>query len=333
MKKTLWVLSALALVGLGFAGCGDEECGDGYACDNDEYCDGQCLAGEYCFGEDPDDSDLVICSKCSVDCGVIFGNVCNESAGLCMAQATCPAGTTPSDLGGGMGECKGGDVQVCTSDSNCGAGQICKDGSCVADDGTKTFRYVRIDDVSDPCKKGSDGKCTTEDPGADIDAIVVVKKSGGAMLTADSVIGYQRADGQKGSKDKTMATDPDKVLGNPDSFVDYANSTVGGKCKYYSDAGKSEYTFVSLGGQGGYIEVQMSGAIEQGDKLDILEVGGCEIENSNSSDGKKAIGEAVKVSISASEDGSSWVEIGEKTSGTDNKGLLSFSLDNSSWFK
>lgn len=342
MKKALWVLSALALVGFGFAGCGgEEECGDGYVCDNEEFCDGQCSGAENCFGEDADGK--VICSKCQYDCALMFPDTfknCNESAGLCMNDASCPAGMVAKDNGNGTGLCETGDAKTCTTNDQCGEGQVCDTASsmCV-DEGSveATFKYVRIDDLSDKCKMKGD-KCEAKDPGADIDAIVLVKKSGGAAIYAESVTGYMRSDGikAKDGTDSQVASDPAQALGAPDSFSDYANSHIGGDCIYWKDkdAANLEHPYVSLGGLGGYLEVEMGGVIEKGDTLDILEVGGCNLINTSDGGKQTAVGEKIKVSISMSGDAETWNPVGESTSDKDsNKGLLSFALTDDKYFK
>jgi hypothetical protein len=341
MKKALWVLSALALVGIGFAGCGgEEECGDGYICDNEEFCDGQCGAGENCFGKDEAD-DRPICSKCEYDCAIMFPSTfknCNETEGLCMNDASCPAGMTAQSNGDGTGLCVGGEQKTCTTNDECGEGLVCSGGACVAEGSVETkFKYVRIDDLSDKCKMNGD-KCEAKDPGADIDAIVLVKRTDGSSIYAESVRGYMRSDGikAKDGTDSQVASDPAQALGKPDSFSDYANSKIGGDCIYWKDkdAANLEHPYVSLGGLGGYLEVEMGGDIEKGDTLDILEVGGCNLTNTSDGGKQVAVGEKIKVSISMSGDAETWNPVGELTSDKDtNKGLLSFALTDDTYFK
>jgi len=339
MKKALWVLSALALVGFGFSGCGEEEeCGDGYICDNDEFCDNACNegAGEHCFGKDEAD-DRPICSKCEYDCAIMFPDTfknCNEAAGLCMNDASCPAGMTASDNGNGTGLCVGGEQKTCTTNDQCGENEVCSGGVCEAEGSVETkFRFVRIDDMSPICEK-KDGKCTAPDPGADIDAIVLVK-SNGQSVYAESVAGYSRSDGIKSKEglEANVAADPAEALKAPDSFSKYAAGSSGGECIYWKDAEKTIHPYVSLGGQGGYLVVEMGGDIEKGDKLDILEVGGCELTNTTEGGKQTAQGEQIKVSIAVSGDAETWNPVGEKKSDDSNKGLLSFALNDDALFK
>ena len=150
------------------------------------------------------------------------------------------------------------------------------------------YRYVRIDDLST--------KSNTVDGGADIDA-VILGKADGSISFAVGVDGFRHGGG------KGDDLDPMKALGAPDSFY-----------RYYADdlsvCDVDSNGFVSLGGTGGYLVLEMGETIEGGDLLTVLEVGGCEYDDA----GHEAFVEPVRVSISVANDlyQPYWVELGEK---------------------
>ena len=83
--------------------------------------------------------------------------------------------------------------------------------------------------------------------------------------------------------------------------------------------------FVSLGGKGGYIVVEMSEQIEAGDIIDVLEVGGCTLQNT--ADGGNVVAQAEKVKVQVSvnyTDG--WKVIDELQANSINKGVISFEV-------
>lgn len=145
---------------------------------------------------------------------------------------------------------------------------------------TPSYEWVRIDDLSNATGGG--------DPGADIDAVVLVK-SGQSPVYATSVGSYAA------SPANVNANDPNQLLGAPDAFENYPDVTT---CRV--DMG-----FVSLGG-GGYITARMGAPIEQGDQLDVLEVGGCSYGTGT------AFADAIRLQVSTSSDvNGSWVVVGE----------------------
>ena len=68
-----------------------------------------------------------------------------------------------------------------------------------------------------------------------------------------------------------------KSLGSPDSFFEFPESV--DNCRVSIDQDPDNPPFVSLGGEGGYIVVEMEEEIENGDTLEVLEVGGCQFND------------------------------------------------------
>lgn len=118
------------------------------------------------------------------------------------------------------------------------------------------YAFVRIDDLSE--------FNDTEDGGADIDAIVLDKLSGGQFY-ADTVEAFSFGGGT------AEELDAEAALGAPDAFEDYPAVAT---CRV--DGG-----FVSLGGIGGQLVLGMESNIEAGDTLTVLEVGGCDFGGPN----------------------------------------------------
>jgi len=154
-------------------------------------------------------------------------------------------------------------------------------GAGGADAEPESFRFVRIDDMSD--------RKMTIDGGADIDA-VLLEKSNGTRYPAIDVEGYRHGGGTGDDIDPTAA------LGLPDAFYAYPDTDV-------CDVDDNE--FVSIGGMGGYLIVEMEAAIDPGDRLTVLEVGGCDYGDGT------AFRERVNVSISVAEDyDGQWTHLG-----------------------
>lgn len=307
MKKLAWLLGAVALVGLS-------------ACDDDE-------------------------NNC--------GNVnCDESAPLCVLGAYTSTGadmclTANKDNEGIIKLCGSADATAkdtmwydgkgcvtkttgyCNSDSDCEKEQTCNTQNHVCEDGgPKGAKLVRIDDLSET----STDK-TKEDPGADIDAIVLTKKDG-TNAYATSVLGYLRGDGVASQKgEKSMAIDPTAALNEPDSFLNYPNHK--GECYLYkkdTKQGEAMRPFVSLGGKGGYLIVEMGDVIEAGDTLNVLELGGCTLMNR--ADGKTGTkgqpeGVEVRISITNNSNLADWKVIGDSEQAAKDKnyeGILSIKI-------
>jgi hypothetical protein len=313
MKKSLlWLLSSLAISGLFVvAACDDDEeevDPATYPCTHQTECDeSRCVVDQ--AAEFDEDDELVSEGRyhCCAANEVARGGVC-ETAGS----------------GGGSGD-------QCNDDNDCDYGFSCVSGSCVNNSTTTNYRFVKIEDLSTACDKKNCGF----DPGADIDAVVLVK-SGNVTKYAKRVVGYQRSDG-KSVAERGYATDATKALRAPDSFINYP---IADQCNYFhadvpgNDKDNREFTFVSLGGKGGWLELEMDDIIEAGDKLDILELGKCALYNTESHPGKldggKAQSEQIQVSISVAENNGVWVTLsdnGGKLSANDtNKGILSFKI-------
>ncbi|MBQ9244619.1 MAG: hypothetical protein IJ165_15575 [Proteobacteria bacterium] len=302
MKKSLWILSALALAGFCMTGC-LEGAGpvDGEQVDNDEYCDGQCGDSEYClYSSDLESGE---CSACPVDCALenSLYPVCIVLDGgvgpVCVATANCPDGQGYAKDESGHYVCSNGDP-IDDPAPEAGAGQ-----------------FIRVDDVStfeEACGKFENGKCSKDDPGADLDAIVVRKADGG-YLYAKEIMAYSRGAEKDRVTERGVSGDPTAVLGKPDSLISYPDS---GDCYYLQkDSNKDDYkfTFMSLGGEGGYVEVKMDDVFHAGDTVDIIELGNCELVNTHSGQGvsKSKVGaESMKVQVSISGEDGSWKVLG-----------------------
>lgn len=307
MKKSLfWLLSALAVGGLfSVTACDEEENGDVCAADVNPCGSGDYAATPYCY---VDGNGAAACT--GIKCGSGLSSD-YTSAGQC------------------VGNNKGGEGDACKESNDCLNGLSCYQGTCSSAAAVEDYKFVRIEDLSDAC---TSGKCSAEDPGADIDAIVLKKKAGGTKYAA-RVSGYHRGDGQVSKKaDNTMAADPDKAIGQPDSFVHYPTAD---QCDYYkadvagNDKANRQYTFVSLGGLGGYLEVEMEDSIEVGDSLDVLELGKCDLFNTNDDPNAKkgnAKAESIRVQVSISGDEGSWKLVGDNIANDTNKGILTFNI-------
>lgn len=325
MKKALWILSSLALAGFAFVGC-DE--------DSNDACNGEC------------DADTQVCAP-------IKGGT-HE----CLKKADIPKCIDASGnfVSGKVIEKSGSDLlcvaneethtNTCESDSQCsGTTPVCNTvtKTCEPASSATEFKFVKIEDLTtDQANKGK------SDPGADIDAVVLTKKADGAQKYVKDVVKYQRGSLFSADKGKIIASDFEKIKGAPDSLTAYGTDNA--TCKYFRDGSNSigtaaapkndcdpskvsspsdscdyDYTFVSLGGDGGYIIVEMDGAIEAEDTLDIVEVGDCTLSNTASGSTSKAKVEKMKVQVSVtSGDAAVWkvVESGKESA----KGVLSINI-------
>ena len=187
--------------------------------------------------------------------------------------------TTTSTGCSGDSECTGRGTCGCTeavTAATCNGGTCaytCDDTLCPSTTEYLDYRFVRIDDLS-PMSETPDG-------GADIDSIILFK-SDGSPYYATEVKGFNHGGGAG------TELNPEDSLNAPDAFEDYPSVD---NCRV--DGG-----FVSLGGLGGYLIVQIDPAteIENGDILTVLEVGGCDF------DGGTAIIEEVEVAVSVGSD-------------------------------
>lgn len=303
------MLSALAVTGLfNFAACDDEEETPAGVCDASvDPCKARTDGKTICN---------VVNGKavCAIRLGCDGDQVMGED-GLCMAPE--PSGT-PCDAQGQCAE----------------EGYTCVEGFCQV--APASFKFVMIEDLSTACSEAK--TCTTEDPGADIDAVVL--KKGGSndnLKYAAAVRGYKRSDGKQATtSDNEMATNPEKATGKPDSFVAYP--TADGICYYYSkDVSSSDEanrirTYVSLGGKGGQLILEMEDAIEAGDIIDVLELGKCNLYNTKSAPDAKdkdvAKSEPIQIQVAVTDDASSnlWNIVGTDEASDKNKGILSFNI-------
>ena len=325
MKKAIWTLSAMALIGFGMAACDEDDVNN--ALDNltDSW--------NYCSETLPDPNVPGEFAKYKVE-----DEVTKEHA--CSAYQKCAEGLI-------FQKDKNAHTASCVNDERnweCKVPADCEDNNETCDTATHTcasinevedqYIYVRIDDGSEDkytgewdatkgCAKVRGGGCEN-DPGADIDAVVLTKKNGDIAYAGDiydyqfgvaaADIKYNKANKDEFLNGPKLATNPLNILGNPKSLVDYG--TENAKCNLYIDDPAENDCFgnadvqcnvrpyVSLGGPGGYIVVVMDDKIEVGDTLDILEVGDCTCTQTNDATGcgkNKAVADAVKVYISITE--------------------------------
>ncbi len=293
MKKLAWLLGAVALVGL--AACETDD----YNCDNSINCD---EATQLCVTKDYSAKKVAMCL--SKDKQSAY-----DSCGH--ANATNKDQWLDAD-----GMCVSRYVSECESDLQCQTDEVCNTQTATcekATDVTIAPKLVRIDDMS---KADTSNQV---DPGADIDAVVLTKANG-TVVYAKEVMGYKRSDG-KGKADvdvtnKMIAIDPDQALGAPDSFIGYPTNT--SQCYYYKQNTTPEdktvaRPFVSLGGIGGYLIVEMGDIIEAGDTLAVLELGNCELQNTKDGGTQKGKAEAIKVMVSINQHDSvsDWSVVGD----------------------
>ena len=316
-------------------------CGKNQVCDANLKCiDERCSEGKdpcattdkpYCHIVE----DQVVCSiveNCGTNETMNADGKCEPTLGLegaaCTTSDECAEGLTCHE-----NHCAsialGGEGEACTTSSDCQAGLACYENYCTSAVVSLEYRYVRIEDLSPTCEAG---KCGS-DPGADIDAIVLLKAGDPShAIYASSVIGYQRSDGMVASTtDNTNAANPSKAIGAPDAFVHFPTAD---QCDYYeasvpgNDTINRQYTFVSLGGVGGYLSVEMAEAIEAGDVLNVLELGACQLFNTTDKPNAlstTAKAENIRVSISTTTDGV-WKLVGSGQGDSTNHGILSFNI-------
>lgn len=355
MKKSLFALAAIASLGLFAVGCGDGEegaacvstlldCSEGLVCNT--YA-GECQTPDACAAKkgyfcDPNtqvcnetNGECVAKGSAAEDCrtkGCGDGQTCvvdSEGAYGCLDDdKVCLNGTIWNSTlekcvadEGDYGECPDG------SNESCDEGYVCNQDTlkCVpktVDNKPRPYKYVKIEDLSP-----DELKTTKEDPGVDIDAVVLTKKDSGAKIYATSVVFYERGDGESSKpEDKAHAFDSNAILNEPDSMPIYPSDT----CNYYVDDPKTnantKFSFVSLGGKGGAIIVGMGGDIEEGDTLDVIELSDCQLANTNNSNGKGAVAEVegMEVQVSTgSKIGSEWTFV---MKGTVTKGVLTSTI-------
>lgn len=140
----------------------------------------------------------------------------------------------------------------------------------------REWRWVRIVDVSEAVGGG--------DPGADIDAIVV--NPGDTESYASAVAGYAATPASVSSDD------PAAAIGRPDAFTEWPDVST---CRV--DTG-----FVSLGGTG-FLVLEVPGPLVAGDRVAILEVGGCDFGSGT------AILDDLEVFVGSSAEGP-WIPMG-----------------------
>ena len=292
MKKLAWLLGAVALVGLS-------------ACDADE-----------------NNCGAVNCDESAPLCVLAANNKANVD--VCLAKDKEPVynqcghdkAQDVATMWYDNGACTTRYTGSCESDSQCESDQVCDtvNKQCVAKTGSQKPRLVRIDDLTE---LNDNDKKNGDDPGADIDTVVLTKASGKAVYVTE-VNGFKRGDGKSAQgEDYSIASNPQAVVGAPSSFVDYPTDTK--NCYYYkkdTDPNASPVRpFVSLGGKGGYIVVVMGEDIEAGDTLNVLELGGCTLQNTKDKKTQVATGkEAVKVQVSISGKDGDWALVGDSSS-------------------
>lgn len=350
MKKSLFAIAALAVAGLGFMGCDEilnDACNG--TCTSDQLCVETVNKGAACYAEDlvkvdADECDngrqlntdgTITCAEAQ-QCGdktCEIGKYCVtaldendlEVQGCVAETKNCDPGWVLQWQEDGTVLCINGTVQSsCNSNDDCTEeGFICVANQCIKGEESvelSGYKYVRIDDLTDPqvacCGTDDAGnvksctKCTMEDPGADIDAIVLTKKETKASYYVASVKEYKndfQEGGNRYNEDVPMATYAKAIEGKPDSLYQYGTEAWpedDAECRYVKEGAPKwpnytaeDRTFVSLGGQGGYIIVEMEEKMEEGDKLDVLELGECKMIKSDGSNNSASNVPAEKIKI------------------------------------
>ena len=240
------------------------------------------------------------------------GFVCKDKVCIEDDAATCES---PNDCDGDFvcqdGHCVKPELKPCANNEDCDENMICENEVCIEDNQPKEMPYlfVKIEDLS-PAEYDSD----TEEPGLDIDALVLSKND--IKSYADSVVSYIRGDG-KSNKVERKAYAPEAVLGAPDAFAGYPEDMT--TCNYYkvpvpqTNEDEHKYNFLSLGGLGGTLIVQMAMPMEEGDTLEILELGDCTLKQSKQDDQKATVEkDGLRVSISnSSAPSAKWIELSQ----------------------
>lgn len=124
------------------------------------------------------------------------------------------------------------------------------------------YFFLRINDRS----TNTEG----QNPGADIDAVSIVKSGTEERFYATRVEDYKP---NNEADISTVSIIPDNILGPPTAFGTPFNPANAGPDK---DCSLSETHFVSLGGVGGYIIVSFGNEhVENGDIINVYEIGNC----------------------------------------------------------
>jgi hypothetical protein len=171
----------------------------------------------------------------------------------------------------------------------------------MATDGTAPpaeYKFVKIEDLA---------TVTGAQDGADIDAVELDKA--GTSTWAASVASCTLPDG-------TDCKNSDKATGQADAFCDATLADLT-KCFSNVESPTDDPTtippYTSLGGNdgttSGTLVLQMSDKIENGDKLNIYELGNCDIATTcTDTSTSQATPESIKVSVGTSATGP-WVEV------------------------
>lgn len=320
MKKLIWTLSALALTGLCFVACEDdeEECEAGKVWDT---------VTNTCVVPQQQQAD------CHTDASICSGTkpYCVEvpnGSWTCSGTEKCDDGWTRDNDGTCVSSVQRHDCEIST---DCEDGQACgAENYCVAAaEAAGVYRYVRIDDLSSSDR--------SKDPGADIDAVAIFNPNTGKTGYAGRIVDYKpNADNfiEQIENNKNVAGNPKKILKEPDAFAgSYTNAGLSNDSKCIYRDSNEEFTFVSLGGDGGTITVEMTQPIVNGSRLDILEVGGCKLQNAGNDSDKNAFRETLQIFVSVTEKGESWKQgpkferSGNKDGANLDKGLLSWTVE------
>lgn len=152
------------------------------------------------------------------------------------------------------------------------------------------YKYVKIEDLS---------TVTGAQDGADIDAVELDKS--GTSSWAASVVSCKLPDASD-------CANPDKSTGASDAFCTdpaecYSNYELP------TDNPATLPPYVALGGTGGTLILMMTDKIENGDTLNVYEVGNCAVsEACGVASSTNASPESVKVSVATSDAGP-WIEL------------------------
>lgn len=134
---------------------------------------------------------------------------------------------------------------TCTTDADCAGDLVCLESGMCGTVSGPSYRFVMIEDLQDPV--------SGEFPGADIDSVELVK--GGVPIGAVDVEDFENL-----TLNGNNAANPNEVLGAPDANCDAQSG------RFYAMGGLGSWMVLSYGTE----------TIEEGDAIDVVELGNTE---------------------------------------------------------